>query len=882
MRRSHRLTYWTLGLVPGLATVILGAGLVWLRGSLPDLDGTHRLAGLAAAVEVLRDADGIVTIRAGGELDAARALGYVHAQDRLWQMDFMRRTGAGRLSEVVGPETLGFDRLMRGLGLYRLAEASLDHLTPEVRALLDAYAEGVNAFIAAPGGPWPPEFQLLRTEPEPWRPADSLVWGRLMAFQLSNNWSDEVRRLQLAGRLTPAQIDFLWPAYPPDAPVTLGRPATARRAAKPTLPASSLSALRGASAPRRFEPSPLAGEGLGGGYPPCPWRDGTVPGNPSAVPPLLDPPPRGGRRNSSAPRDEREAHGRGAADLLCAQPSATPVLDEPLPWSWAPKDASNLWVLAGARTATGRPILANDPHLALEAPGQWYLARIETPELTLAGATAPGVPHLVAGHNGHIAWGFTTTHADSQDLFVERLSADKPGHYDTPEGPKPFDLRKEVIAVQGEAPVVLTVRATRHGPVISDLRPGLAETLPEGQVLALAWPALRADDRTAEAVYRLNRARGWTGFLAAMEHFDAPVQNVAYADTAGAIGFVTAGRIPIREAGDGRVPVPGWSGEYDWRGFIPAAELPQVANPPGGRIVNANNRVVDAAYPHLIAADWPDPHRARRIAEVLDARDEATVEDSLALQQDTLSLGAPRLLFQLLHYPLPETGQVAKARDLLAKWQYGMARDRPEPLIFHAWLAALNEAVFSDELGPIYPRFQRVDTDLLAAALIAGDVWCDDVETPGTESCASLAGPALSAALAELEARFGPGIDDWRWGAAHVARFPHPVLRHIPVIGDWLEFAVEADGGFYTVNRGGPRLGGPPESRFEDRHGPGFRAVYDLADLDNSRFMIATGQSGNPLSAHYGSLATRWRDGEYLKLDGVGAAPRYRLGLSPR
>jgi penicillin amidase len=818
MRQPRRLTYWTLGLVPGLVTVILGASLVWLRGSLPDLDGNHVLPGLAAPAEVLRDADGVVTIHAEGELDAARALGYVHAQDRLWQMDFMRRAGAGRLSEVVGPATLRIDRLMRGLGLYRTAENNLAELAPDVRALLEAYAEGVNAFLAAPRGPWPPEFQLLRYEPEPWRPADSLVWGRLMAFQLSGNWPDESLRLYLSGRLSPAQIDVLWPEYPPDAPVTLTPTTGVRRASKA---------------------SPLQ---------PYDERAESI-----ATKPRLN------RDSASAPRG----------------------IDPELPWSWAPKDASNLWVLDGARTATGRPILANDPHLPLEAPGQWYLTRIETPELTLSGATAPGVPYLVVGHNGHIAWGFTTTHADTQDLFMERLSTERPGHYDTPDGPRPFEVREEVIEVRHEAPEVLTVRTTRHGPVFSDLRPALAKALPEDQVLALAWPALNADDRTAEAVYRLNRARGWPDFLAAMALFHSPAQNVAYADTAGAIGFHTVGRIPLRKAGDGRAPVPGWTGAHDWRGFIPFAELPRVANPPGGRIVNANNRVADGTYPHLITADWPDPHRARRITLVLNAHDKITVENSLALQQDTVSLGARRLLLQLLHYPLPESKQVARAGALLAKWDYRMARDQPAPLIFHAWLAELNKALLADDLGPVYSRFQRVDSDLLVAVLSAGDVWCDDVRTPKTESCAGLVGPALEAALARLEERFGADIDDWRWGKAHIARFPHPVLRHIPVIGSWLEFAVEADGGFYTVNRGGPRLGGAAESRFEDHHGPGFRAVYDLADLDNSRFMIATGQSGNPLSAHYGSLARRWRDGDYLKLDGASAEPRYRLRLDP-
>ncbi len=808
MSRFRGMTYWTLGLVPGLATVALGAGLVWLRGSLPQLEGQLALPGLAAPAEVLRDADGIVTIRAGGELDAAQALGYAHAQDRLWQMDFMRRAGAGRLSEVAGPATLGVDRLMRGLGLYRLAEANLEHIGPETRALLEAYAAGVNAFLAAPGGPWPPEFQMLGYEPEPWRPADSLVWGRLMAFQLSNNWPDEVRRLQLAGRLSPAQIAFLWPAYPPDAPVTLAL----------------------STGPKRESRAPLTLHANG---------------------------------RSQAPVDPGEA----------------------LPWSWVPKDASNIWVLAGARTATGLPILANDPHLPLEAPGQWYLARIETPELTLAGATAPGVPFLVAGHNGHIAWGFTTTHADTQDLFIERQSRDQPGHYDTPDGPRPFQVREEVIAVRDRPSETLTVRKTRHGPILSDFRPELAKVLPEGQVLALAWPALRADDRGAEALYRLNRARGWSDFLAAMTLFHSPVQNIAYADTGGGIGFLTGGRIPLRKAGDGRAPVPGWSGDYDWTGFIPFAELPMTKDPPAGVLVNANNRVVDGAYPHLIAADWPDPHRARRIEDLLAAPDKAAVEDSLALQQDAVSLAARRLLPLLLAAVSEPADAPHKSWPALhaglAAWDHTMDRERREPLVFQAWLAALNEAVLADELAGFFPAYHRAKADLLVEVLSSQPEWCDDIETDAAETCEQQVRAALATALSELEERFGTDMEHWRWGAAHVARFPHPVLRHIPVIGGWLEFAVEADGGFYTVNRGGPRLGGPPDGRYENRHGPGFRAVYDLADLDNSRFMIATGQSGNPLSAHYGSLAARWRDGAYLKLDGPGAAPHYRLVLDP-
>ncbi|MDH3473189.1 MAG: penicillin acylase family protein [Rhodospirillales bacterium] len=875
MRRTLRLTTWTFGLVPALAIVVLGAGLAWLRGSLPQLDGNLEVAGLEAPVEVLRDADGIVTIRARNERDAYLALGFVHAQDRLWQMDFMRRTGAGRLSEVVGAETLELDRLMRGLGLYRVAQANLTWVSPETRAALEAYAAGVNAYIAAPSGPWAPEFQLLRYEPEPWRPTDSLVWGRLMALQLSNNWGDEILRRRLAGRLAPEQIEFLWPRYPADAPVTVSDADGQKRAGIPPddsqvaaseldlFPSPSHRFAAGPSlSPRERVNSPAHSSLFS-----LPLEERDDPTVPCAPSPL-----------SLGEREGPAADRRWEGEGQCPGP-ASPL--EVLPWAWAPKDASNVWVIAGERTASGRPILANDPHLGLEAPGIWYLARIETPELTLAGATAPGVPFLLAGHNGRIAWGFTTTHADTQDLFVERLSAGTPGHYDTPEGPRPFTTHEEIIEVKGQAAIKLTLRETRHGPVLSDLRPGYAAGLPQDQVLALAWPALRADDRGGEAIYRLNHARDSTEFLAAMAEFHSPVQNVAYADTAGNIGFVAAGRIPLRKAGDGRVPVPGWDGVHDWAGYIPFQELPQSLNPPFGQIVNANNRIVDRGYPHLITTDWPDSHRARRIEERLSTKLAATVEMSLALQQDTLSPAARQLLPLLLDAPL-QPDATRPARDLLANWDHRMTRDRPEPLLFYAWMAALNEAVFADELGESFPAFQRANADLLWDVLTSQPEWCDDTTTARIEDCAEQVSTALLTATTELEERFGPEIDDWRWGAAHVARFPHPVLQYLPLAEELLGFPVEADGGFYTVNRGGARFGGAPESRFADVHGAGFRAVYDLADLDNSRFMIATGQSGNPLSPLYGSLAQRWRDGDYLKLVGGGTKVAHRLTLNPR
>lgn len=797
-RRWPRWLRWSLGLLGGLvllASIAGSAGYVWMQGSLPRIDGRIALPGLGAPVEVLRDADGLVTIKAEDMADAARALGYVHAQDRLAQMEFMRRLGAGRLSEIMGESTLEIDRMMRTLGFYRLAEAGLAHLEPETLASLEAYAAGVNVFLADPPGPLPVEFQMLRADPEPWRPADSLVWGRLMALQLSGNWSSEILRLRLAERLTPEQIDFLWRPYPANAPVAIG--------------------------------------------------DLAATDDPQVPPP--------------------------------------PLPGEVLPWRWAPKDASNSWVVAGSQTASGSPILANDIHLALNQPGEWYLARIETPGLTLAGATSPGVPFLIAGHNGHIAWAFTTTHSDTQDLFVERSPAGASENYETPGGPRPFEVREEIIAVRGADPVTVVVRETRHGPVISDLRAGRAAPLAEGPILALAWPGLRADDRTADAIYAMNRARDWSQFRAALRQFHSPQQNLLYADRGGAIGFMAPARVPLRPSGDGRFPVAGWSGAHDWAGEIPFDGLPQSLDPARGRIVAANNKIVPDDYPYLIAADWPSGHRAQRIEALLEGGEATTAAQHAAWQSDIVSLAAERLVPLLLEAvegePLSPRAEAARA--LMSDWDFRMARERPEPLIYTAWIRAANATLLADELGPEFSYFQKADADLLAAILTAGEDWCDDVQSETREGCAVQTAKALERALADLADRFGDDMGAWRWGEAHRARLRHAVLGRIPLIGAWTTSSIETDGGEDTVNRGGARLAGGGSQVFEHRHGATYRAVYDLAALDQSLFMIATGQSGNPLSPFYGNLAERWRDGIYLKLDGKPKEIAGRLLLEP-
>lgn len=774
-----------------LVIVATAAGYAWLRGSLPQTDGRIEVAGLSAPVEIGRDADGIVTISAANERDGAFALGFTHAQDRLFQMEFMRRLGAGRLSEVLGPVTLEIDKRMRVYGLYARAAEGMAELSPEVRAALDSYAAGVNAYLATRSGPLPLEFQMLWHEPEPWVPADSLVWGRLMALQLSSNWGSELFRLRLSKQLSPERLQALWPE-------------------------------------------------------------------------------REGRADSAALDPGRAVDLAGLPDTFAAIPGA-----------------SNSWAVGGSVTESGKPLLANDPHLGLTLPNQWYLARIETPDGVVAGATAPGVPFVVIGHNGHVAWSFTTTGGDTQDLFVEKLVPGAPDRYVTPDGASLFDTHVETIRVHGEADVSLIVRRTAHGPVISDI--GMAaDAAGPGEVVALAWAGLRADDHTPQAIYEMAHAADATAFRDALRLFDSPQQNIVFADTAGAIGFVAAGRVPVRKtlSGGGQMPAKGWTGENDWIGFLPFEDLPQSLNPPSGRIVTANDDITPPGYPHFIAARWDAPFRAERIEEMLDDAESTgaplTAAGTAALQMDDLSIPARDLLPTLLAaLPGEPSGIVADAVDILRGWDFRMDREEPAPLIFTVWTQKLDRLLFAEELGPLYDDFVRWSGNgagaLLNGARGGSGRWCALAAPAVQPHCDDAPSAALETAVAALAEVYGDDPAAWRWGDAHQARFAHPLLDRLPVVSDLTAIEVETDGDNFTVDRGTALPA--PGLRYEHVHGASLRAVFDLGDLDRSLFILPGGQSGNPLSPHFADLVARWRDGGFLTI--VGGEGGDRLTLAP-
>jgi penicillin amidase len=762
-------------LLGGALAVLLTAAAVaggWLFSSLPKTNGSISVAGISQPAEIIRDRRGIPYIYAATEDDAFFALGFVHAQDRLFQMDFTRLAAQGRLAEVIGPALVDSDRFIRMLDLVGQAEATLQSLEPQWRRMLDAYAAGVNAFLDEHRGAWPPEYALLGHTPERWQPRDSLLWAKLMSLQLSGNWRGEIARARLASRLPAEMLGQLWPNWPTD-------PAT-------TLALAEL------------------------------YRSVDFDGLAAALPAPL-----------------------------------------------GPAQASNEWVVAGARTASGKPLLTNDPHLGLGAPGIWYLARIETPNLTLAGATAPGSPAVVLGHNGNIAWGFTTTNADTWDLFIERVHPDDPGRYLAPEGARAFETRSQTMKVKGQPDILLTFRATRHGPILSDLSAAARSIAPPEHVMALATPSLQVVDKTPAALFALNRATDWNGFVAAMHDWHGPMQNIVYADRAGHIGFYSPGLLPRRPNGDGWLPRPGWTGEHDWDGFVPFADLPHAADPSTGLFFNANNRIVPDDYPVFVTRDWDAPYRARRIGELLDARTTHDSESMAEMLRDDVSLLARDLLLRLRIEPRNDAAR--RALVMLRDWDATMDRLRPEPLIFNTWMRELTHGLLEAVLGPQADSLAGEYPALVDGAVSGTSPFCASPPAGG-KTCLEQVSSALDRALEALAARYGDDMTRWRWGDAHYASFRHKVFDRIPVIRRLVGMRIPTDGDFFTIDRGASRRG-DAVTEFEHVHGSGLRAIYDLADLDSSHFMIAPGQSGNPLSRHWSDLARDWANGLHFRLD---------------
>jgi penicillin amidase len=772
-----------LGVAVLVLVVAIGGWLYWMtRHPWPQIDGTVRVTGLQAPVEILRDQWGVPHIYAGNSHDLFFAQGYAHAQDRFYQMEFWRRIGQGRLSEMLGDTTLENDRFIRTLGWWRAALQEEAALEGDAKLALEAYAEGVNAYVESHRDALALEFAVLRltgteVDIEPWRPAHSLAWGKVMAWDLGGNAGNEVDRAKILAELGEEGLDELTAPYPDDHPVIVPSGVTWG-----DLPLDEVASLGS----REFAFG--KGEGIG----------------------------------------------------------------------------SNNWVISGGRTDTGRPLLANDMHLGIQMPSIWYEVGLHCQPVEAAGCpynvtgfSFAGTPGVIVGHNDYIGWGVTNLGPDVQDLYVERVNPADANQYEVNGEWVDFEIVREEITVAGrDEPEVLDVRVSRHGPVLNDVR----EDLPVGadQVLALRWTALEPGG-IFRAVVALDQAQNWEQFRAALQDWDFPSQNFVYADVEGNIGYQTPGRIPIRASGDGQLPVPGWTDEFEWTGYIPFEELPRRFNPPEGFIVTANHAVVDEDYPYLIALDWDRGYRAQRITEMIEALDRVSAEDVRNIQGDNKSLSAG----EIIPYLTPLESQEPKLRDVLQRltaWDGQEHKDSVEAALFEAFWTHLLPALW-DELpedlqfkGGSYPMV--LVRDLLTQP---DDPWWDDGRTAEVETRDDILQRALAEGVAWLGEQLGDDVDDWRWGEIHFATFENQSLGQSgmgPIDAMFNRGPIPASGGTSIVNATSWSTDEPAIVQGV----PSERMILDLSDWERSQSMHTTGQSGHPFHKHYGDMIMAWRD----------------------
>lgn len=860
-----------LGKIAGIAliallivAIIIGAGGVYYfkgyipntvaKQSFPQIDGELKVEGVASRVDIYRDQMGVPHIYASNQHDLFFAQGYVHAQDRFWQMDFWRHIGSGRLAEMFGEGQIETDVFLRTLGWRQVAEQEYEQLSANPKAILDAYTQGINAYLKDhTSTALSLEYAILNIlnpsyEIEAWTPVHSLTWGKAMAWDLGGNMSEEIANTLLLKTLTPEQLAELYPPYPEDYPVIV--PTIGENVSDYKYPTSKMLTFN-------YETSTF---GL-----------------------------------------DQVAHNIGLLDGVLG-PKSSAV-------------GSNSWVISGKLTASGKPLLANDMHLAIQMPAIWYenslhcLPRNEDCPFDVIGFIFPGVPGVVAGHNNYLAWGFTNLGPDVQDLFIEKVNPDNPNQYEVDGQWIDFETRSETIYVSGGDPLTFNVRLTRHGPVVSDaygplkdpiegeepepriyyevsndgvsVYPGESNQtwqtfrdkagldLPENYVIALSWTAL-SPATPFEALWGFDKAQSWEEFREAARHWSVPAQNIVYADVEGNIAYQTPGNIPIRKQGDGSLPVPGWDSLYDWSGFIPFEELPFVLNPQSGYVVTANNQASPRDYQYLIASSWNYGQRAARIVEMIEnAPGKIDMNYVQQMHGDSKSLNAAVLVPMLLAVEL--NPELAEIRDrYLASWDYQERDDSVAPTLFNAFWWGLLSNTFNDDLPrDFWPAGGSQWIEVMR--ILVGQpnsAWWDDKSTQEKVECRDdIFAIAFSEAVQcqgciDL---FGDDISKWKWGEIHTATFRNDTLGKsgIGLIEDLFNRGpYSTSGGESIVNATSWVVG----DSFEVQWLPSEREIVDLGDLDNSLAIFTTGQSGHAYHPHYVDMAQPWVDIQYAPM----------------
>jgi penicillin amidase len=825
--QSRRFSGLRILLWIGFAVIIIfacvaGYAYFAARSALPQLDGRLQIHGLSAPVTVTRDAHGVPTIEAVNLDDVFFAQGYVTAQDRLWQMDVMRRFASGELSEILGEDTLQVDREQRILGLRAAAKKSLGMASPRDQWFFEAYARGVNAYIRTHGRRLPIEFRILKYVPQPWQPEDSIVIANQMVKDLNYHYfEDALSKEKILAKLGPEltadlYVNRSWHDRPP------------------TVIREDLDQQQ---------------NNVGSSDEDDDNNSDDPAGDDNAVTRL-----RSSNRNSDRGPDKESS-----------QPEGVPV------------NGSNNWVVSGAHTVTGKPLLSNDMHLGHQMPNLWYEAHLHAGSLDVAGVTLPGMPYVVVGHNQRIAWGFTNVGPTVTDVYIENFNDH--GAYQTPQGWTQPEHRAEVIHVKGKPDVSIDVKITRHGPVITELIPG------ESRQLALRWTLY---DGLHIPFFDVNTAQNWQDFRHAFSLLDAPGQNVVYADVDGDIGYQTTGKVPIRAAGDGSLPVNAADNAHEWTGYIPYEKLPSIYNPPSGIIATANGRITPDGYPYSVSMEWEAPWRTARIYHVLESGRRLSPADMLALQNDIHSEAqlfvAERLVYAVDH-AAKASPRAKQAADLMRNWDGRMLAFSAAPTLAEASIREVRRLLLEPRLG-LEPAGAKKNTTEEAAlswttySWEMRSVWLENILLHHPKKWLpekfsnydELLAAAVEAAV--LLPDSPKDLSSWSWGNFNAVEIQHPILGKIPVINRWAGPGLQPQAGSgYTVKA------------VSRHHGPSERFTANLADLDQSTLNVVTGQSGNFLSPYYIDQWKAWYEGSTFLLPftspAVEASKAHRLILEP-
>jgi len=794
LRTLFKGIFWLVSIILFLCIV---AGLIYLTSAQTSPSGKRVIRSLSDTVAITFDESDIPHIQAKSSSDALFALGYLHASERSWQMEVNRRLASGRLSEILGKETLAIDRFIRTLGIKHTAEKQFDRYPIATKRLLQSYADGVNAGNAHLGWALPLEYFLTGSQPGHWSPTDSVAWMLMMALDLGGNWHKELQRLELSQFLTTRQIWEVMPAYTPGEPVS-------------NVDFAKI------------------------------YRDINV------------------FNLNSVARDQKSK-----------KLPATELTANEVPGG---KDSigSNNWALNGKLTSSGKPLLANDPHLGLSTPAIWYMAHLEAPGLNVIGATLPGIPGVVLGRTDKFAWSFTNTGPDVQDLYIEQLDPKNPGVYRGPDGPLPFTVRQEIIDIKGEISQRFLVKETQHGPVISESYARAKRIIDTNRyALALRWTALDVENQSVAGLLDMNHAKDLDAFKKALRKNYAPMQNVVMADVGGNISYQAAGVAPKRTLHQGLygvAPALGWEKQYDWTGYVPFEQLPNSSNPDANWIATANQKILASNDPNPLTGDWELPTRYDRIVELIKGKSNHDIASMKSMQADTLSLGATPLLglFKSTQSKHPLAQQTS---ELIKNFDGDMRVNSSSALIFNAWADQLTRKLFS-RLSYLFT--ENYGARSFRQALILhlqnpDSPWCNDPKTEQIESCADASNAALDQALEQLSAQLGSNPINWTWGNAHIAVSEHRPFSKVPVLGGLFNLRQPFPGDSFTINVGRLELL-KADNPFETKQAASLRALYDLSDLEQSLFIYQTGQSGWVQSKLYRNMSTLWAQNEYLPL----------------